>query len=91
MAWHSTKEREELLLVVGGEVEVQISRRGRSLIRLRHFRGTPQSGGRALRQGQCAFLPARTRHRVVNRSRAPARYVYVTGSAQRLDGNGKSC
>ena len=71
MAWHSTEGREELLLVVGGEVEVQISRRP--------SRSHPRR--RALRKGQCAFLPARTHHRVVNRSRAPARYLYVTGAA----------
>ncbi len=67
MDWHSTEAREELLLAMAGAVELQI--RSRSTVRRR-----------ALRAGQCAFLPARTRHRVVNRSRTPARYVYVTGA-----------
>ena len=66
MDWHSTAEREELLVVFAGRVAVDIrSADGR----IRTF---------ALYAGRCMILPPQTRHRVLNRSRASARYVYVT-------------
>lgn len=71
MDWHSTKTREELLLAHRGRLclEVRVATR-RTLRRLR------------LTAGQCAFLPARTWHRVVNRSSSLAAYTYVTASAK---------
>ena len=69
MDWHSTQGREELLIVLGGQLTVDVQavsgRPGRSI----------------LRAGQCAWLPVRTLHRVSNRSRAPASYLYVTAPA----------
>jgi mannose-6-phosphate isomerase-like protein (cupin superfamily) len=65
MAWHSTKRKEELLLGLAGTVAVEVCR-GRRVRRL------------TLRPGRYVFLPQETRHRVVNRSPAPARYLYIT-------------
>jgi len=67
MGWHSTLAREELLIALEGrfDVDIQRSRGGRRTVRLR--------------DGQCLLLPRQTLHRVVNRSRAGARYLYVTG------------
>ena len=78
MDWHSTRSREELLILLAGQVDLEAERprpraspaqrRGASRGRLRRV---------ALRAGQCAFLPKRTLHRVINRSSADARYLYV--------------
>ena len=65
MDWHSTLGREELLVMLEGRVRLQV----------RSPRRTSQV---PLRAGQCAWLPPRTAHRVVNRSATSARYVYVT-------------
>lgn len=65
MDWHSTRAREELLLGLRGIVRLEMERRGR--IRRR-----------TIRAGSCILLPRQTRHRVVNRSPAPAHYLYVT-------------
>ena len=66
MTWHSTRQREELLLVLLGRVELEwYTLHGRCR-------------RAALTGGQCAFLPSQVLHRTVNRSRTPARYLYVT-------------
>ena len=65
MDWHSTHAREELLVALAGRVRVEV----RSAHRLRRL---------SLTSGMCAFLPRQTLHRVVNRSPAAARYLYVT-------------
>ena len=65
MDWHTTGGREELLIIMQGQVIVQ-TRRGRS----RRI---------ALAAGRTLFIPPQTAHRVVNAQRAPARYIYVTG------------
>ncbi len=65
MEWHSTRSREELLIMLAGRVQVEVE--GRS--------GCERVG---LTAGACAQLPQRTRHRIVNRSGRIARYVYVT-------------
>jgi len=70
MPWHSTKSREELVLVIEGRVRLDV--RGARSGRVRQ---------RAVREGSFAFLPAHTPHQVVNTSRRAARYVYVTGAA----------
>ena len=67
VAWHSTGEREELLIGLAGEVQIERRRSGRVTGRLR------------LRAGETLFIPQRVEHRVVNRSRRSARYIYVTG------------
>ena len=72
MTWHSTKRREELLIVLRGKVVLEWFPSGR--------RGA-EASIRLLREGQCAFLRSRTRHRLLNGSPAVARYVYVTGPA----------
>ena len=68
MEWHSTRDREELLIVLEGWVELDVatSRRTRR---------------RRVPAGCAAFLGARTEHRVLNRSARPAAYVYVTAPA----------
>ncbi len=70
MPWHSTREREELLILMTGRVTLEMRRQG--------GRGRLQ---KMLKAGESLFLPRRTPHRVVNRSRADASYIYVTGSA----------
>ena len=69
MDWHSTDDREELLIVLEGRVALEVQR----MSRIRRV---------ALRNGHCALVPHRTRHRVVNRFRSAARYLYVTGAAR---------
>ena len=64
MDWHSTQQREELILVLAGTLELQLRR---------------PSACRRIRAGQSAFLPAQTLHRLVNHARLTARYVYITG------------
>jgi len=70
MDWHSTEAREELVIALAGCVVLEVASASRRI-------------GRLLRQGWCAFVPARTRHRVVNRSRRRARYLYVTAPITR--------
>ena len=67
--WHSTQDREELLLVIQGEVDLSV---GRAM-------GKTQN--RHLKQGQGIFLPKTTRHCVMNHSRRASQHVYVTGRA----------
>jgi len=67
VGWHSTHSREELLIGISGTVSVE--RRDRR----KRIRAVP------LPAGQCLFVPARTAHRVVNRSSRMAHYIYVTG------------
>ncbi len=69
MEWHSTRAREELLLALRGAVRVEV--RGPS--------GAVRR--RLLKAGQCAWLPARTLHRVINRGTRRAHYLYVTAPA----------
>jgi mannose-6-phosphate isomerase-like protein (cupin superfamily) len=70
MDWHSTQHREELLIALDGTLRVELAAG-------QHPRAVP------LRAGECTFLPPRTLHRVINRSRRIARYVYVTGGRGR--------
>lgn len=71
MAWHTTGEREELILVMQGLVVLEVAGRARA----------PGAGRRArLRAGAGMFLGPQTWHRVLNGSRGPARYVYVTAA-----------
>lgn len=66
MDWHSTGAREELLIVLQGMVVLEAAGRG------------PVTR-RRVTVGQCAFVPSRTRHRVVNRAARSADYIYCTG------------
>ena len=65
MAWHSTHDREELIIVLRGRLSLELLPARRR--------------ARALRPGQCAFIPTQTMHRLINASRSAACYVYVTG------------
>jgi mannose-6-phosphate isomerase-like protein (cupin superfamily) len=66
MAWHSTQAREEVLIPLAGRV----------VLETRTLRGRQRC--HALSTVRCAYLPARTLHRVVNASSTEARYLYVT-------------
>ena len=66
MPWHTTDDREEFIVVLTGRIQIDAERSRRRL----------RTG---LQAGQCALLPSRTRHAVVNRSTRTARYLYVTG------------
>ncbi len=70
MDWHSTHQREELILVLRGQVRVECQT-GRRMRRLR------------VAAGQSVHIPRRILHRVVNPSRSIAQYVYVTGPVHR--------
>ncbi|MBI4354209.1 MAG: cupin domain-containing protein [Candidatus Omnitrophica bacterium] len=63
IGWHSTDDREELILVIRGAVSLQMRDRRRSI---------------SLSAGRAVFIPAGAWHRVVNHSRRQAHYVYVT-------------
>ena len=70
MEWHSTRTREELLLVLMGRLQLEArasSGRMRTL---------------TLTSGEYAVIPSQTWHRLRNRSRARARYLYVTALAK---------
>lgn len=69
MDWHSTKSREELLIALKGQVQVEVQRPHRTPRRI------------PLKNGACLLLPPHTRHRVVNASTKPARYLYITAPA----------
>ena len=64
--WHSTGVREELLIALQGTVCVERQDGRRRII------------ATSLLAGQCAWLSCATIHRVVNRSRKTAHYLYVT-------------
>ena len=70
MPWHSTRSREELVIILSGRVRLEICASQR------------RSRRTELRAGQCAWLPAHTRHCVVNASRRAAHYLYVTAPAR---------
>ena len=65
MDWHSTRTREELLIALEGRVRVERQAHGRI-------------SAMALAAGYSLFLSSQTLHRVVNRSRRAARYIYIT-------------
>ncbi|MBI4597509.1 MAG: cupin domain-containing protein [Candidatus Omnitrophica bacterium] len=69
MDWHSTRAREELLIVLRGRLSVEVEPS------MRRVRRVPLAAGR------CAHLPSWTMHRVVNRGSTNAHYVYVTGAS----------
>ena len=69
MDWHSTRDREELLIVVRG------------IVRLETRTASTRVRSRRLPAGSCVWLPPRVRHRLVNPTRQSARYIFVTVSA----------
>lgn len=69
MDWHSTRDREELLVILYGIVRLDARQ---TAARLR---------SRRLPAGRCVWLPAQVMHRIVNPTRRSARYIYVTGAA----------
>ena len=69
MPWHSTKNREELLIVLAGSVRLEVIGRAGNKRRI------------ALPAGQSAWLAKGTEHAVANPGARAARYVYVTGAA----------
>ena len=69
MPWHSTRNREELLIVFAGSVRLELMGRAGATRRV------------ALPAGQCAWLAHGTEHAVVNDGTRTARYLYVTGAA----------
>ena len=67
MDWHSTRDREELLIILHG------------LVRLETRQPSGRLRSRPLPAGRCVWFPAHVMHRLVNPARQPARYIYVTG------------
>ena len=72
MDWHSTRDREELLIALQGRVDVECRPVAQRARRVRFA------------AGYSLFIPPQTLHRVVNRSSADARYLYVTAPTQTL-------
>ena len=66
MAWHSTGDREEVVVPVAGRVEIEYVADDR-VARVR------------LGAAHALFIPRQTRHRVLNQSSAVAQYLYITG------------
>ena len=64
--WHSTYEREELLLVVSGTLSLDVMTPAR------------RQAARQVKAGGAIYLPSHVRHRVRNQSRRRLVYVYVT-------------
>lgn len=81
MAWHSTGRREEVVMMISGTVrlEVREDARGKRVSAISPTADAVAVVASDLRRSQCVFLPQQTVHRLVNRSRRPARYLYVTG------------
>ena len=83
MDWHSTRSREELLILLAGRADLEVDRPARPSAELGTSVPSLSRDARrirrvALRAGQCAWISPRTAHRVVNRSTATAWYLYVT-------------
>ena len=66
MDWHSTNEREELIIMLSGTARIDLKNSHSKLVHVR------------LSAGRCAFLPKATTHRVVNMCSGTAHYIYVT-------------
>ena len=66
MDWHSTGEREELVMALRGRLRIDYT--------------TPSGRTASVRMitGQCAFIPSRVRHCVINLAKQPSHYLYVT-------------
>lgn len=62
---HSTKDHEEMLVILEGTGEVEAEGYGR----------------RPVKGGQVVFIPPRTTHDVYNTDSAPLRYVYIVARA----------
>ena len=69
MDWHSTHQREELLIILAGQADLEVQTPAHPVRRI------------PLRRGQSIFLAVETIHRIVNRSRRAVRYVYITAPA----------
>ena len=69
MAWHSTNQREELLICLSGRATLEWRKDGQA----------PVPARVRLTAGQTLFLSAGTPHRVVNAGTGVLRYLYVTG------------
>ena len=67
MPWHSTEDREELLVALAGRLHIESERPDGRRVRA------------ILKAGECVLLLSRTPHTVRNRSRGTVRYLYVTG------------
>ena len=66
MDWHSTRDREELVVALVGKISLEVQ-------------GAPERRSQlTLAAGTCAWLPPKTLHRVVNCAPQPARYLYIT-------------
>jgi quercetin dioxygenase-like cupin family protein len=66
IAWHSTGVREEMLIALAGRLQLERDDGAGSLKMT------------TLVAGQCAWIPSGTQHRVVNRARRKAQYLYLT-------------
>ena len=71
MDWHSTQDREELLILLTGRLRLDIQRPSSRLQSIR------------LSAGACAVLPQQTPHRVLNPTTVAAHYLYVTAPTGR--------
>lgn len=63
---HNTDSKEELIIILEGEGEVE----------------TDSAGKMPVRAGQAAYNPPRTLHNVINTGSVPLRYIYVVTLAQ---------
>lgn len=66
VAWHSTDDREEILIALAGSLQLEVAQDRDRVKRV------------TLSAGHSAFLSHAVRHRVLNRSRHRAHYLYLT-------------
>ena len=62
---HSTKDREEIIIILKGKARVHYGKNGRFVLPKKSF----------------AFFPRHTRHNVENTGRGPLEYTYITARA----------
>lgn len=66
MDWHSTGEREELVMALRGRLQIDYATQSGRIASVR------------VATGQCAFIPSGVRHCVINLAKQTSHYLYVT-------------
>lgn len=62
---HSTKDREEIIIILEGKARVSFGKKGRFILKEKSF----------------AYLPCSTKHNVENAGKGLLKYTYITARA----------